>query len=778
MNAIVAVLLACSSVQTPYDTVFDQVKNLAPRSDAAAPVRGLVLHRDVLELRFDSGAAYLLTPVSGRTIGVAIVGNGSVNFIPPLLVEQLNLRRVLGDSTINGPITAAVLIFTDSTAAELARSLRFGPPVPALGRGTADDAHGPVGDALDYLVDGRSHTADEALLTALLNNATTGYFSAYIKRARGESVLMTYDPSQAEEVSLYRRGKMIGQRTETVCQFERAEDLVNGVSVAAEDPEPLTLGNYAIDATIDGNYRFSAKVGERLIGRPGGTQQWADFYLYSELDVDSVMSGATPLAFYRRDHEPQLWIHFPKPVGPGDTVDVRVVYHGNLIGFGSAIEDFLPPWWDESRRDLGFLDSWAFIKSTSTWIPRYSFSQSAPVDLTFHTPKQYKFATIGRLVDSSTSGNVTTSHWVSEQPARNIAFNIGKFEQLDIRDPRIPPVTVHVNSDAHAAINRIIPSARNPADFVGADIANSLSFFTRMFGPPLFHQYTATETPYFHGEAFPGLIDLSWVTFLGLSSTGEDEIFRAHEMAHQWWGIGVDYMTYHDRWLSEGFAEFSGLWYMQMVRNSNDKYFAQLRDYRTSILLRREVPGPIWLGHRVQSSHDADVDDYSTVVYKKGAWVVHMLRILMLDLKSMNEDRFTQTMQDFYRTYEGGRASTADFRRVVEQHTGLDMGWFFDQWIYGTAIPTYKVATRTERMGDGQFRVRLQVQQEDVPETFLAYVPVTMDLGKDRVARVRVKVTGARSDLELPPMPAEPKSIKFNDLEGVLADVKSVGWRQ
>jgi hypothetical protein len=63
-----------------------------------------------------------------------------------------------------------------------------------------------------------------------------------------------------------------------------------------------------------------------------------------------------------------------------------------------------------------------------------------------------------------------------------------------------------------------------------------------------------------------------------------------------------------------------------------------------------------------------------------------------------------------------------------------------------------------------------------VPETFLAYVPVTINLGKDRVARVRVKVTGARSELELPPMPSEPKSIKFNDLEGVLADVRSVGW--
>jgi hypothetical protein len=71
----------------------------------------------------------------------------------------------------------------------------------------------------------------------------------------------------------------------------------------------------------------------------------------------------------------------------------------------------------------------------------------------------------------------------------------------------------------------------------------------------------------------------------------------------------------------------------------------------------------------------------------------------------------------------------------------------------------------------------LQVEQEAVPHDFLAFVPVTLDLGKDRVARVRVKITGARSELELPPMPAEPKSVKFNDLEGVLAEVKMVGWR-
>ena len=51
-------------------------------------------------------------------------------------------------------------------------------------------------------------------------------------------------------------------------------------------------------------------------------------------------------------------------------------------------------------------------------------------------------------------------------------------------------------------------------------------------------------------------------------------------------------------------------------------------------------------------------------------------------------------------------------------------------------------------------------------------------LGKDRVARLRVKVTGAQSEIVLPPMPAAPKAVKFNDFEGVLADVKVVDWKK
>ena len=181
-------------MQTPYDTVFDQVKNLKPTTSVAL-VKNIVLRRDVMELQLDSGHAFLLTPIGGRTIGVAFVGNGSVSFVPPLDVEKFNLNRVLGDSSLNDPISAAVLIFVDSTADELRRQLKFETNERS---GAAGTAAGAVNDALDYLLDGRSRGGDPTLLSNVLNGTSNAYFNAYVQRKRGESVLIQFDPTLSE----------------------------------------------------------------------------------------------------------------------------------------------------------------------------------------------------------------------------------------------------------------------------------------------------------------------------------------------------------------------------------------------------------------------------------------------------------------------------------------------------------------------------------------------------------------------------------------------------
>src|SRR5262247_900435 len=327
MHAVVALLVAITAVQTPYDSVYDQLKNLAPFGNRVAAVHGVVLRRDVMELRLDDGFAFELTPVGGRPMGIAYIGSGSLSFIPPLVVEQFNLQRVMGDSTISGPISAAVFLYADSTGTELGRSLKFG-----SAPGNAPDPSGAIDAALDYVMDKSAHSADESLLTALLNNTTTGYFAAYVKRQKGESVMIQYDPGYAEEVFLLRRGHMPGQRTEVVCQFQSSNDLVKGVSVADEQPEALIATNYDLEASIDGNYHYSGRANERVVGRSGRFPlQWADFGLYGELEVDSVTTtDGTPLAFYRKKDQGELWVRFPKPLAAGDTLDLHFVYHGNL----------------------------------------------------------------------------------------------------------------------------------------------------------------------------------------------------------------------------------------------------------------------------------------------------------------------------------------------------------------------------------------------------------------------------------------------------------------
>lgn len=184
--------------------------------------------------------------------------------------------------------------------------------------------------------------------------------------------------------------------------------------------------------------------------------------------------------------------------------------------------------------------------------------------------------------------------------------------------------------------------------------------------------------------------------------------------------------------------------------------------------------GPIWLGYR-NATRDRPYD-YALVDYKRGAWVVHMLRSLLLDLDSMDDSRFSALMQDFFRTHSGGTASTEDFRRIAEKHAGQDLGWFFDQWVYRNDVPVYEFATNTVRTPDGQYRVSCRIRQTGVAEGFRMPVTLRAEFGPERFAWVRRMVEGPTSRFDLPLLPLKPTRVVLNDLESVLCEVKEVSW--
>jgi hypothetical protein len=722
-----------------------------------APVRNLTLRRDVATFQLDSGTLTLLTPVGGGTVGAVYVGSGRVSFLPPLAIERDHMRRVLAESSLAAPIRSAVFLFADSTLAELQRSLTFA-------AGTPDPQAGDrVGDALDFLLDRREKRTDDSFMDALLNNRQTGYFAAYVRREHGEDLMVRIASDNAEPVQLLRRGRQQQQRVETVSQFALAQMLRDTATRAEEPPGPVRADAYRIAVRIGDNYEFSATAMVRLIGHDSGTR-WVRFLLFGELEVDSVVSDAGGgLSYFRAAHSPELWIRLDTPLAAAETRWLRVGYHGRLITWGSVMQRL-------AGRRMPRPDQWSFILS-DYWYPLRG--SPADLDVTFTTPRDLKVVCVGRLTESRTEGATHVTRWVTERPVRLASFNVGVFRELAITDPRIPPVTVLVNEDAHIQVRAALPHSRNPAEHVGADIANSLSFFSTRFGAPLFSRYTASEIPYSHGVAYPGLMHLSWFTFLGLGTNGSDESFRAHEMAHQWWGVGVEPASYRDWWLAEGFAEFSGLWYMQLILGSNDNYFKQLRESRQEIHRTRERSAPLGLGLRAAEN---TAGNYSLVVYQKGAWVLQMLRNMALDLRTMSDDRFGTMLRDFYETYRGRRASTRDFQRVVERHFGASMDWFFQQWVERTAIPTYVLSWHTAPIASGRHRLRLRVRQEDVPDDFFMPVPLLVELEGGDEALLRLNVRGPLTDTEVE-LPAVPRRLELNPLESVLAQVRTERWR-
>ena len=264
---------------------------------------------------------------------------------------------------------------------------------------------------------------------------------------------------------------------------------------------------------------------------------------------------------------------------------------------------------------------------------------------------------------------------------------------------------------------------------------------------------------------------------------GYFKVVEPHEIAHQWWGHTVTWPSYRDQWMSEGFADFSASLFIQLIQKNNGEFIKFWNDQRELLTMRNKEGyrpidvGPLTQGYRLASGKTG-VNVPRQLIYPKGSYVLHMIRMMMWNPKT-GDTEFKAMMHDFVDSYRNRPASTEDFKAMVEKHMtpGMDvshnrtMDWFFNEYVYGTALPAYGLNYSFESAADG-FIMNLKITQSGVDDTFSMLVPVYLELSKDHIVRLgAATITGNRTVEQKVPLKGlkeQPRRAMLNYFNDVL----------
>lgn len=790
------------------DSLYVQLRQKSGSQDAfsghVASVNNLSLRRDAAIFTLRSGELYFLSPVEGRTTGAVFIGDGELALAPPTAIEKHSIEVFTNEPGLHEQFTSLVLRFTDRTFEEIRQSpnarMTMGGAQAARARELYRDKEAIARKELRANFDLRT-------LVDLYASARPGFFLAFVGGKRFGKLLYQLDPLgipdvAPEEVALLSYGESDGG---IWTAFHLAEEYQQGTATSTEETRLLDITRHMVDATIRGT-KLIASDAVTFRSLSAGNRVLL-FNLYRTLRVRSVQDEqGRELGFIQegKDEDADFAVISPQALDVGKDYRLKIEYEGE-----GAIQD--------SGGGNYILNPAA----RHTWYPdnfNLQIGDRATFEMTFRYPKGNTFVGIGTLAGAEVvEGETKISKWTSGQTELAVAgFNYGKFKKKELADQDTGlGLEFYANEevpdelkDYQLYLDRLREQGRvldttlstiSTSSMGGValnDTQNATRIYSAYFGKLPYTRIAMTQQPAgFFGQAWPTLIFMPYFAFI--DGTQRMQLFGArggadnfwkyvgpHEVAHQWWGHIVGWSSYHDQWMSEGFAEFSTSLYVQYVRKDLDKFTEYWNEQRRKIVEATEATkgikpytiGPVTQGYRLSNSKTQAA--YRFLVYPKGAYILHMIRMMMFDHRGGGDAKFREMMTDFTRTHYNRNASTEDFKAIVEKHMlpAMDVGknkrmdWFFNEWVYGTEMPSYRLDYSLKPGPEGKTLLTARITQSGVAQDFVMPVPIYADFGKGWTRLGSAVVVGNSAvDLTDVPLPQAPKRITLCALNDVLA---------
>lgn len=481
----------------------------------------------------------------------------------------------------------------------------------------------------------------------------------------------------------------------------------------------------------------------------------------ASITITSIKVDGQPATF--KHEPPRLTIEFAKPVAAGATTTVSIRYSAKapfgdgvgLIWMPRDVENKLEPLvYSQGQADFN-----------SAWFVCHDFpNDRLSTELIIDIPEKYTALSNGELKGTmSDEVGRKTWHYAIKNPHATylVSMVVGVFDIVD--------VAALSNSKLPMKAYGPVGSADKMKQAF-ADTGKMVTLFEKAFGEP--YPWEAYNQVVVRGFHWGGMENTTLTTLTGAlleEKMAERDDLVSHELCHQWFGNLITCRSWEHVWLNEGWATYSeAMWAKQC--GGEDAFLNKIRTWRDKLIpaCTGTAPAtPAMVSNRYVLPDDTF--EKAEDPYLRGGMVLHMLHA------RMGEDAFWKGTRGYVQKFKFKAVETDDFRRCMEEASGLSLQRFFTQWCLRPGVPRLSIDLRWLAV-DGVLRCDI-TQTQTINSNNPAYeldlpIVATMDDGTKQsfVIRFDTRVKAASFKLD-----GKPSKVEVDPQATVLGELKITG---
>jgi aminopeptidase N len=536
---------------------------------------------------------------------------------------------------------------------------------------------------------------------------------------------------------------------------------ISSLLTTAVESQSIDVEHYRLQLRLTPNAFSSGgtMVGTVTItGETTGTVSAINIDAQSNLDIDSVSLDGVPNDFRRNNR--RISVRLPGTMPARSRFVIVINYQGTGSGGGSGGGVLFTR---HGPDVVPVVASFSEPFGAPLWWPCVDNpADKATAEIEVTVPPGNQAASNGVLDRTQMNSDQTVTYfWREDSPLSTYLISVAatNYERFEDSYTALDGVT------RMPLIYYVYPEHLDQARAKFGVTRSAMGIYAGLFGeyPFLGEKYGMAESPW--GGAMEHQTITSLSASIVASVTSSNQATIVHELAHHWWGDLVTMRTWDDIWLNEGFATYSEV-----------LFFERFTGIAPGELLARSYDDGVVdgaLGGTVTAENLDNPFDDNGAVYRKGGWVLHMLRHVLGDQK------FFDALKQYATRYAFSNASTADFQQVCEGFYGASLEWFFRQWIYARGRPVYKVSSEIGTAGAiGNYTVTLVVKQKQSQEipgrenrNYIMPIDVTIHY-IDGTSDTRVVFNESRKQSFTFTVAKQPVSVGLDEAHWILRKIK------